>query len=64
MVAISAFPRMLIGLMTTDQAACSRAKHSVMTSVVSCDPTDNSTLYAAGSRRRSRTQRDRSYHQS
>jgi hypothetical protein len=47
------FMQAILGLMATDHAASASAEQSVMAGTVSCDPTNDSTLYPAAGRRSS-----------
>src|SRR6516162_3125041 len=58
-----ALARMLLGLMMADHAAGAGPQKAMMTGIMPGDPADQRTFQTAGSRRRGRTRRDRSYSQ-
>jgi hypothetical protein len=60
---LGTFPRVLVRLMVTDQAARTSSEQSVMASIVPRHPADDGTLETAGSGRRRRAQKDDGHRQ-
>ena len=60
---LGALPRMLVSLVAANQASRRSPEESMMAGIMACHPTNDSTLYTAGSGRRCRMERDRRNYQ-